>query len=449
MKKDSIVLIICALIFISCSIGLYFAAANHTTVHLDLDSPGYDRIGLNFAQHNQLINPERGYVIPVQTLGYPLFLGLIYKIFGHQYNWVIVIQVLLSLLAGLIIFVLAKQLFGEQVALVSTCLFSINLGFLIYSQFLLTEVLLATLLLAGIERFLAFCKTTNTIVLAQSGLLFGLSVAVKPVALFYILILLFLLLVRFRNWRYLILFSSCFFVPVFGYMLHNKKMFDVFTVAPVMNENIYYYFLAKLIAQHDHISYQTALQKMNDVLDGKNHNDEERWVEPKKIFYEFVFKSPFYVAYLWLFNVMKTFGGLYSSQMKLLINPELKGTETSFFQKSGSSRARLHAYLTDGIESSFLCIIAYWQFIWMMLQQVLLAMSFFVIFKSREYFLISFFVLTIGYFAFITGHDGCARYRMMFEGLYIILAAYGLVIIWYWLKNRKIVPKYAIPVSGG
>ena len=76
-------------------------------------------------------------------------------------------------------------------------------------------------------------------------------------------------------------------------------------------------------------------------------------------------------------------------------------------------------------------------------------MSFFVLFESREYFLISFFVLTIGYFAFITGHDGCARYRMMFEGLYIILAAYGLVIIWYWLKNRKIVPKYAIPVSGG
>ncbi len=121
MKKNSIVLIMCALVFISCSMGLYFIAANTTTAHLDLDSPGYDRIGFYFAQHNQLINPERGYVIPVQTLGYPLFLGLIYKILGHQYNWVIVIQVLLSLLAGLIVFTLANQLFGQQVALVSAC----------------------------------------------------------------------------------------------------------------------------------------------------------------------------------------------------------------------------------------------------------------------------------------------------------------------------------------
>ena len=29
------------------------------------------------------------------------------------------------------------------------------------------------------------------------------------------------------------------------------------------------------------------------------------------------------------------------------------------------------------------------------------------------------------FFSFITGHDGCARFRMMFEFLLIILSAFG------------------------
>ena len=117
MKKESL-FFLSILIFCTCSFGLYFLTA-HKDAHLDLDSQGYDEIAHQFAQKNQLINPERGSVIPVQTLGYPLFMGMIYKIFGDHFGYIILMQVLLSLCALLLLYRIALMLFDEQVALVA------------------------------------------------------------------------------------------------------------------------------------------------------------------------------------------------------------------------------------------------------------------------------------------------------------------------------------------
>ena len=443
MKKEHVFLVICAAIFISYSIGLYYAAADTTTAHLDLDSPGYDRIGMHFSYHNQLVNPDRSGVIPIQTLGYPFFLGVIYKLFGHDYAYVIIIQVLLSLLAGWLLYLIAQRLFGKRVALVTAFLFSINLGFLVYSQFILTEVLLATSLLAGLERFFSFAKTSRLLFLIQSGLIFGLSVIVKPVALFYIVILMLFIIVSWypsikKIAQYSLLFISCFCLPIVGYMIHNKITYNVFTIAPVMHENIYFYFLAKNIAYDQNIPYDQALNQVTELFDNKVHNDETRWGKPKELMHKYVYNKPFLVLSLWLKNVFKTFCGSYSSQLKFLINPSLKGTKTSFFEKKGTFLERISGYLTDGIESSFLRVLVYWQAFLSVLLYVLLTISFFVLWRSREYLLLGFFGLSIIYFALITGHDGCARYRMMFEGLLILMAAFGLVYLWSLMNHKKI-----------
>jgi 4-amino-4-deoxy-L-arabinose transferase-like glycosyltransferase len=431
MKKEYGFLGFCALIFVSCSIGLYYAAANTTTAHLDLDSPSYDRIGMYFSCHNQLVDPNLHADIPVQTVGYPLFLGIVYKLSGHNYSYVIFLQVLLSLVVGWLLFLIAQDLFNKKVGLIAVFLYSLNLGFLIYSQFILTEILLATLLIAALERFFSFKKTFRMIELAQAGLLFGISIIVKPVALFYIGILIFFLIVSSyfslkRMVQYIILFTGCFSLPIIGYMAHNKLVYGAYTIAPVMYENIYYYFLAKIIAHEQNISNDQALNQINELLNHKWHNDATRWKKPRELMYAYVKKRPFLLLYMWLKNMSKTFFGSYSTQLKLLVNPNIKGTKTSFFEKKGAMLERVKMYLTDGIEGQLLHFLIYCHAFLLAMQYLFLAIGFFVLLRSKEYILLTFLALSILYFAFITGHDGCARYRMMFECLIILVASLGL-----------------------
>lgn len=443
MKKNILILLASAIIFIVCSLGLYFLNTE-PGAHFDLDSSGYDSIGKHFAEANQLINPANGSVIPVQALGYPFFLGIIYKLFGYNLIWVIFFQVLLSLCSIFLLYRIAIMLFGQDVALITVLMSSCNLGFLIYSQFILTEIFLATLLIAAFERLVNYFKNFNTIALGQAGLLYGLSVAVKPVAMFYaILLFIFISLYALLHQKKLViqsvcLFVFCFYLPVFGYMLHNKIKFNTFVVAPLLNENIYYYFLAKLIAHERGITWHEGLKVIDKTFEGKDHNDSSRWDNAKNIFNVFVKKKPIFVLRLWLFNVMKTFGGLYTSQLKFLINPSLKGTETSFFSHKGSSNInRFKFYLMHGTNNKMIHIIAFLHLFFALCQYFLVIFALIKLWIDRRYFFVVFLLSSFAYFSLITGHDGCARYRMMIEYFLILLAAFALEEIYLLIKSKK------------
>ena len=60
------------------------------------------------------------------ALGYIVFLGIIYKIFGVNFYVVGVIQALLAACSVLLLYAIAKRLFSERIALVAAGLFAVN-----------------------------------------------------------------------------------------------------------------------------------------------------------------------------------------------------------------------------------------------------------------------------------------------------------------------------------
>lgn len=124
--------------------------------HCDIDSSAYLEKGLLFCQTNSFVSPSQ--TQPYYTMGYPFFIGLLYKTFGPlchpelvsgstPINIIILFQLLLALLSCFLIARIAQRFFGKQAGIIAAGLFSINLGYLVFTQFILTEMLLSFLLL--------------------------------------------------------------------------------------------------------------------------------------------------------------------------------------------------------------------------------------------------------------------------------------------------------------
>jgi hypothetical protein len=419
---------VCSLLFVTLSLWIFYNVPSVNSC-IEIDSVGYDRLAHNFQEHTSLLDPLHPHKAPVQTVGYPLCVGLIYKICGHVYWPVIALQVLLCLLALLLTYSIAAQLFGSYVSMITALFFSFNLGFLVYAQFLLTEVVLVVCILAFIERLAVFYTTRTDYALAAAGCAMGVSIIIKPVLLFFFFVMIVMLLallgVCVRAGRALLIFSLCFWLPVGGYMVRNKMIYGCFNLAPMMSLNMYHCFLAKVVQRVEGGTLEQAWHKL-PPFQAENSLDEQGWNEARVFFIHYIKEHLLVAVHVWCENVAKTFFGLYSTQLKVLLEPQVKGGDISFFKGSGNFGERLYTYINAGTQSTGLRLVGLFEAIYLLLRYVLILIAGIAMVRRKEFFWMIFFCSFIAYAALVTGFDGCGRYRMVFEPLLLILCASGI-----------------------
>lgn len=152
MNRNIFLLLIFALI-----VRLYFVFI-YPQFPVLADAKRYDVLGWNLASGNGFVN-ETGESELGRGPGYPFFLAVIYKVFGHSYHYARFFQVLFSMCTLLLIFLLAKDAFGKNTAFLSLIIASFYPPFLSYSGILYAEtlftffiVLSSYLLLLGIRQ---------------------------------------------------------------------------------------------------------------------------------------------------------------------------------------------------------------------------------------------------------------------------------------------------------
>ena len=407
----------------------------------DIDSKGYIENAIRFCNTNSFVNPDAPKSAPYFALGYAFFLGVIYKIFGVNNSYITWIQVLLALLTGFLIFRATKTLFNKKIALISFAIFSFNLGFIVFSQFILTEILLTFLLVLFLERFVSFLKKEKLRYLIQAGLALGLSVTVKPAAIYFIfLLILFLMLFVGSNFSYkfkaVILLAMSFYLPVVGYMVFNKVNFGYFQVSPLGNENLYFYLLPKVLAHQNKTDAVVEQRNVVALVNG-NKLSKESWEKVKALFMENFKKDPILFVRIWLQNVGKTFLGLFSSNLKVLVEPNVHGGDISFFKTKGNFYQRIWSYAAGGTDSLAIKFIGAMEAFWTILRYILCLIALLFLFYKRRWSELFFLTFFIFYFSMITGHDGCARFRMMFEPILILLSALGIYQVFYFYFKRE------------
>ena len=172
---------------------------------------------------------------------------------------------------------------------------------------------------------------------------------------------------------------------------------------------------------------------MQEVVDTQlkftavNSFDPAGWEQARTLFYRYVQEHPITFVYIWLENVVKTLCGLFTTQLKLLIEPHMHGGDCSFFAQRNGILDAMIAYIQGGITHWWLLCIAYVEAIWSFIRVALVMLGLWFLWTEKKYGLVGIFVVCIMLLSLITGMDGCCRYRITFEPILIMITAYAIV----------------------
>ena len=112
---------------------------------------------------------------------YPLFLAIIYSLFGHQFLAVRIIQAIMGASLPLVLYVLAQRVFDDRVARIASWVVVFYPTFLLYPLALVTENLFFLLVPLAVLYLLKAIDTSRGSYYLLAGLLLGLSILTRSV----------------------------------------------------------------------------------------------------------------------------------------------------------------------------------------------------------------------------------------------------------------------------
>jgi hypothetical protein len=198
-----------------------------------------------------------GAVETIRTPGYSLLLAL----FGAHTLPVIVLQHLLNvaLALGIYLFVV-RRVENRMAALVASLLFSLDIPTIHYANKVLTETLFTVLLYVV---FVLALQRPRPILI---GLLTGVLVLTRPIAVFYFIALALFLAVRRVPVRQLLLFVAMALLLPLGWAARNRVHAGVFTISSIGGFNMLTYRAAGALAIEDEGDFRKAVGEEGNAL---------------------------------------------------------------------------------------------------------------------------------------------------------------------------------------
>ncbi len=122
-----------------------------------VDTTTYEKLAQKIAVGERFVTDDGApqvYRLP----GYPFFMGMLYKIFGHNHRIVLWVQIILASFIPLLIFFLCGVIFPERrrVGWIAAWVTVFHVGYVLYSGFMMTETLFVALFLLFLILFLGF-----------------------------------------------------------------------------------------------------------------------------------------------------------------------------------------------------------------------------------------------------------------------------------------------------
>ena len=209
----------------------YLVPPGHSYLFGDADA--YNKLAYSFLEYGQFYNPVNR-VSAWVTPGYPLFLAIIYLLFGYNFISVLIVQNILLSLTYYFLFNTVLLLSNSlKSAWITVCLAFINIRFTTYVQEIYTEILFFFLLSVIFFLYIKVFINSNEGIITRKyfillGLLSGLTILVRPVV-FPFLFVLFLHSIISRLDRKMLLISALITLIVTGIWIgRNYFYFDRF-----------------------------------------------------------------------------------------------------------------------------------------------------------------------------------------------------------------------------
>jgi len=202
----------------------------------------------------------------IRTPAYPLLLAL----FGARTLPIIILQHLINVALALGIYIFAASRTANRlIALVASLLFAIDVPTIHYANKVLTETTFAALLYV---LFLLALHRPNVIAL---GLLTGVLVLVRPIAIFFFVPLAIVLAIWHKSARHLAIFTLLALLLPVGWAARNKVQTGVFSVSSIGNINLLSQRAAGALAIEDEGDFREALTDEESALT----DEADDWIQ--------------------------------------------------------------------------------------------------------------------------------------------------------------------------
>ncbi len=183
MKKDMGFLFIVFVLYVGIRLVPFFSTFDNTSRFFLADSYAYNLLGVNIAQHGYY-TPNGGEPGLSRAPGYPVYLAAVYKLFGVKPAIALFLQIVLSGLIPIFLYMNTELLFSKRVARIASVLSIVEPVSIIYANMLLSETLFVVFLLLSTYFFIKSLKNKNTTALLMSAITAGIGAYFRPVILY-------------------------------------------------------------------------------------------------------------------------------------------------------------------------------------------------------------------------------------------------------------------------
>ena len=208
-----------------------------------VDAQAYDRIAMNLVDGFGFKEDRaRSYQFDTAIIragpGYEFFLAGVYKVFGHRYEVVWVLQALLHALSAWLLFLISRKIFfenGDKIGLIAAVFFGLHPDLIEISAMLMTETLYLFLIILTV-----WFLVDNYQVQRRSlwyaitfGLVNGLAILTRPPVILFVPIIGVLCLYQ-KNYRGLFLFGLGLVIALVPWVIRNYLIYHQFILTTLI-----------------------------------------------------------------------------------------------------------------------------------------------------------------------------------------------------------------------
>jgi 4-amino-4-deoxy-L-arabinose transferase-like glycosyltransferase len=201
----------------------------------------------------------------------PILIAVLYAIFDRNVLIIAFVQVLIDTLTAVLIYLFGLRLVSEQAARIGGLGYALSLGPAVHTVFILTETLFTLILLCAILTLSFYRDRNRRHWLLGGGILIGMAILIRPIALFFPLIALnFIWAAHPNKWRRIIANGFVFLVTVavvaVPWVIRNYWTIGTLTVSTISSHNLLFYNAVSLSADLQGISQAQARATLQEQV---------------------------------------------------------------------------------------------------------------------------------------------------------------------------------------
>lgn len=419
-------LVLAVLLRLSILIVAYF----HPERTLTNDSSSY-------IEPAQYLLRDGAYTYPsaLRTPVYPIFLAVIYKLFGESHFFVVLVQTLIGLATIYLTYLLSTKLLPSQKKPIGILFFAFGLESSLGPFYVMTETLFTFLLVCILLCFLIYRQSININYgwLAVGGVLTGLAILCRPIALYFpAVILLFILWEHRRDFKRWLASSAIYvfmvLICVIPWIVRNNRLLGIPVVSTITGDSLYFYSANALLAHQQQIGFFESQQVLYPALDqalldaNLQNTESNRYRMEVYMARKIILSEPFTYLYVHLRESMKIFLPGTASLRDALGQSEHDLDLWDLLQTQGLfSSLKEYFRQTNGLQLILLpfvillivtCLFGFWG-MWILL-------------RNKNWFELLVLSMPVFYFILLSGPGSYSRFRIPIMPFLSIVAGIGI-----------------------